>query len=44
MEVFIVVVNIQVEALEELITPKPIPLVILEIEIGIEITLIDTIT
>ncbi len=32
------------EALEELITPKVIPLVILEIGIGIEVILIDNVT
>jgi len=30
--------------LEKLVTPKPIPLVILEIGVGIDITLIDNIT
>jgi hypothetical protein len=43
MEVFFVVVNTRVEALEELVTVKPIPLIILEIGIGEEVTLIDII-
>ncbi len=44
MEIPIVVVNTQVEALEELVTPKPIPLVILEIGVGVEVTLISNIS
>jgi hypothetical protein len=43
MEVLVVVVNILVETLEEFIVPKPIPLIIPEIGIGKEVTLIDTI-
>jgi hypothetical protein len=39
MEIPIVVVSTQVEALEELVAPKPIPLVILEIGVGVEVTL-----
>ncbi len=38
------VINIQVEALKEPITPKPIPLVILEIGVGTKVILIDSIT
>jgi len=33
-----------VEVLEELVTPKPIPLVILDIGVGVKVTLIDNIT
>jgi hypothetical protein len=44
MEVIVVVVCTQVKALEELMTPKPIPLVILDTRIGVEVTLIDNIT
>jgi hypothetical protein len=36
MEIFIVVINIQVEALEELVTPKLIPLVLPKIGVGVE--------
>ncbi len=42
-EIFVVVISIQVEAMEEPITPKPIPLVIPKIRIGIKVTLIDNI-
>jgi hypothetical protein len=35
MEIFIVVVDTQVEALEEPVTPKPIPFVIPKIVIGL---------
>ncbi len=38
------VVSTQVKALEELIIPKSIPLVLPEIRIGIEVTLIDSLT
>ncbi len=38
------VVIIQVKALEKLVTPKRIPLIILEIGVGIEVILIDSIT
>jgi hypothetical protein len=44
MEVLVVVVNTQVEALEKTIIPKPIPLVIQEIGVGTYIILIDNIT
>ncbi len=44
MEVPIVIVRIQVEALEELVTPKPIPLIILKIGVGVGVTLIDNVT
>ncbi len=44
MEVLVVVISTQVEVLEELVTPKPIPLVILEIGVGAKVTLIDNIT
>jgi hypothetical protein len=43
-EILVMVVSIQVKALEEPIIPKPMPLVILEIGIGIEVTLINSIT
>ncbi len=43
-EVFVVVVNIQVEELEEPITPKPIPLTIPKIRVGVEVTLINIVT
>ncbi len=42
--VVVVVVNTQVKGLKELVTPKPIPLVILEIGVGVKVTLINTIT
>jgi len=42
-EVFVVVVSIHVEELEEHVTPKPIPLTIAQIGVGVEITLINTI-
>ncbi len=38
------VVSTQVKALEELIIPKSIPLVLPKIRIGIEVTLIDSLT
>jgi hypothetical protein len=44
MEIHVVVVNTQVGELEKPITPKPIPLTILEIRLGREVTLINTIT
>ncbi len=40
----VVVVNTRVEGLKELVTPNPIPLVILKIGVGVEVILIDTIT
>jgi hypothetical protein len=43
-EIFVVIVSIQVEELEKLITPKLIPLVILEIGVGAKVTLINIIT
>jgi hypothetical protein len=42
-EVFIVIVSTQVEALEEPITPKPIPSSISKIGISVKVTLIDNI-
>jgi hypothetical protein len=42
-EVFVVVSSIQVEVLEEPITLKPIPLVLPEIRVGVEVTLIDSV-
>ncbi len=44
MEILVVVVSIPVKALEKPVTPKPIPLIILEIGVGVEVTLIDSIT
>jgi len=44
MEIHVVVVSIQVEALEECLTPKPIPLIIPQIIVGVEVTLIFSIT
>jgi len=43
-KILVVVVNIQIKALEKHVTPRPIPLVILEIGVGVEVTLIDSIT
>jgi hypothetical protein len=43
-EVHVVVVSTHVEALEEPIIPKPIPLIILEIRVSAKVTLIDNIT
>jgi hypothetical protein len=43
-EVPIVVVSTHVKALEKLVTPKPIPLIILEIGVGAKVTLINNIT
>jgi hypothetical protein len=43
-EVPIIVVSIHVEALEEHVIPEPIPLVIPEIGVGEEVTLIDIVT
>jgi hypothetical protein len=43
MELLVVVVNTHVETLEELLTPKPIPLIIPKIGISKEVILIDTI-
>jgi hypothetical protein len=42
-EIPIVTINIQVEGLEKPTTPKPIPLMILDIRVGAKVTLIDTI-
>ncbi len=42
-EIPIVVVSIQVEGLEEHVTPKLVPLVIPKIGVGVEVTLIDII-
>jgi hypothetical protein len=42
-EIPIVTINIQVEGLEKPTTPKPIPLIILDIRVGAKVTLIDTI-
>jgi hypothetical protein len=44
MEVCFVAINTHVEALEEPIIPKPIPLVIPNIGVGTKVTLINTIT
>ncbi len=44
MEIHVVVVNIQVEELEELVTPKLVPLTIPEIGVGADVTLIDIVT
>jgi hypothetical protein len=44
MEIFVVIVSIQVDALEKLVIPKPIPLVILEIRLSTKVILIDNIT
>jgi hypothetical protein len=38
------VVNIQVKELEKLVTLKPIPLVILGVEVGEKVTLINIVT
>jgi hypothetical protein len=43
-EVHVVVINTQVEALEKPIIPKPIPLVIPKIGVGVEVILIYSIT
>ncbi len=43
MEVPIIMISIKVEGLKKPITPKPIPLMILEIGVGVEVTLIDII-
>jgi hypothetical protein len=44
MEVHVVVINTQVKKLEEHVTPKPIPLDIPKIGVGVGVTFIDTIT
>jgi len=44
MEILIVVIMIHVKALEKPIASKPIPLIIPKIGVGIEVTLIDSIT
>jgi hypothetical protein len=43
MEVPVVVISIQVETLEELVIPKPIPLVIPNIGINVEVILMDNV-
>jgi hypothetical protein len=43
-EIPIVIVSTRVEGLEEPITPKLVPLFIPKIGVGVEVTLIDTIT
>ncbi len=43
-EVLVVIVSIQVEELEKLITPKFVPLAITEIGVGVEDTLINIVT
>ncbi len=43
-EVFVVVINIQVEELEEPVIPKPIPLTIPKIGVRVEVTLINIVT
>jgi hypothetical protein len=44
MEVLVVVVSIQVEELEEPVTPKLVPLGIPKIRVGVEVTLINIVT
>ncbi len=44
MEIYVMVDSTRIEALEEHVIPKPIPLVILEIGISAEVTLINSIT
>ncbi len=44
MEIFVVVDSTWIEALEELVVPKPIPLVIPEIGVSVEVILINSIT
>jgi hypothetical protein len=44
MEIPIVIVSTQVKELEELVTPKPIPLVIPHVGVGVEVILIGIIT
>jgi len=43
-EIFIVVISIQVETLKELVIPKPIPLVLPKNRLSVEVTLIYSIT
>jgi hypothetical protein len=43
-EIFVVVVSTKVEELEKHIIPKFVPLIILEIGVGSEVTLIDIVT
>jgi hypothetical protein len=43
-EVPIVVFSIHVKVLGELVTPKPIPLILPKIKVGVEVTLIDNVT
>jgi hypothetical protein len=42
MEMHVVAISMQVEKLEELVIPNPIPLYLLQIGVGAEITLINT--
>ncbi len=44
MEIFVVVVSTKVEELEKHIIPKFVPLIIIEIRVGLEVTLIDIVT
>ncbi len=44
MEVLVVIVSTHVEGLEELVTLKAVPLGIPKIGVGVEVTLINTIT
>jgi hypothetical protein len=43
-EVLVVILNTQVEGLEEPVIPKLVSLIILEIGVGVEVTLIDIVT
>jgi hypothetical protein len=43
-EVLVVIVSTHVEGLEELVTLKPVPLIIPKIGVGVKVTLINTIT
>jgi hypothetical protein len=43
-EIFVVVVSTKVEELEKHIIPKFVPLIIIEIRVGLEVTLIDIVT
>ncbi len=44
MKVLVVAISILVKGLEELVTLKPVPLVILEIGVGIKVILINNVT